>query len=120
MKTIKLLIFTLLVSWAVVQVSARQESVYGQDFFRTTDNYMPMSAEVNMVQNDLPEDSVQIYASNGSIYVRSSKKVKVKVYTIVGSLVMEAYVGPGLSEHQPKSRGLYLVSAGGVTQRVTV
>ena len=67
MKTIKLLIFTLLVSWAVVQVSARQESVYGQDFFRTADNYMPMSAEVNMVQNDLPEDSVQIYASNGSI-----------------------------------------------------
>ena len=92
MKTIKLLIFTLLVSWAVVQVSARQESVYGQDFFRTADNYMPMSAEVNMVQNDLPEDSVQIYASNGS----------------------------GLSELQPKSRGLYLVSAGGVTQRVTV
>ncbi|MFR3549983.1 MAG: hypothetical protein ACLTTW_07095 [Coprobacter sp.] len=45
MKAIKLLIFTLLVSWAVVQVSARQESVYGQDFFRTT-NYMPMSAEV--------------------------------------------------------------------------
>ena len=117
MKTIKLLIFTLLVSWAVVQVSARQESVYGQDFFRTADNYMPMSAEVNMVQN---EDSVQIYASNGSIYVRSSKKVKVKVYTIVGSLVMEAYAGPGLSELQPKSRGLYLVSAGGVTQRVTV
>ena len=33
MKTIKLLIFTLLVSWSVVQVSARQESVYGQDFF---------------------------------------------------------------------------------------
>ncbi|WP_195595644.1 hypothetical protein [Coprobacter fastidiosus] len=120
MKAIKLLIFTLLVSWAVVQVSARQESVYGQDFFRTTDNYMPMSAEVNMVQNDLPEDSIQIYASNGSIYVRSSQKVKVKVYTIVGSLVMEAYVGPGLSELQPKSRGLYLVSAGGVTQRVTV
>ncbi|WP_297928892.1 hypothetical protein [uncultured Coprobacter sp.] len=119
MKAIKLLVFTLLVSWAVVQVSARQESVYGQDFFRTT-NYMPMSAEVNMVQNDLPEDSVQIYASNGSIYVRSSKKVKVKVYTIVGSLVMETYAGPGLSELQPKSRGLYLVSAGGVTQRVTV
>ena len=117
MKTIKLLIFTLLVSWAVVQVSARQESVYGQDFFRTADNYMPMSAEVNMVQNDLPEDSVQIY---GSIYVRSSKKVKVKVYTIVGSLVMDTYAGPGLSELQPKSRGLYLVSAGGVTQRVTV
>ena len=112
MKTIKLLIFTLLVSWAVVQVSARQESVYGQDFFRTADNYM--------VQNDLPEDSVQIYASNGSIYVRSSKKVKVKVYTIVGSLVMDTYAGPGLSELQPKSRGLYLVSAGGVTQRVTV
>ena len=33
---------------------------------------------------------------------------------------MDTYAGPGLSELQPKSRGLYLVSAGGVTQRVTV
>lgn len=120
MKAIKLLIFTLLLSWAAVQISARQEFVFGQDLFRTTDNYLPVTAEVNLAQSNLPEDSIQIYASNGSIYVRSSKRVEVKVYTIVGSLVMETYAGPGLSELQPKARGLYLVSAGGVTQRVTV
>ncbi|WP_455498674.1 hypothetical protein [Coprobacter sp.] len=120
MKAIKLLIFTLLMFWAAVQVSARQEFVFGQDFFRTTDSYMPMAVDVNIAQNNLPEDSVQIYASNGSIYIRSSKRVEVKVYTIVGSLVMQTYAGPGLSEFQPRARGLYLVSAGGVTQRVTV
>lgn len=119
MKTIRLLIFTLLVFVAAaVQVSARQDAVYWQNIPWTTDN--SMAAEVYMMQSDLPEDSIQIYASNGSIYVRSSQKVKVKVYTIVGSLVMEAYAGPGLSEFQLKSRGLYLVSAGSVTQRVTV
>ncbi len=119
MKTVKLLIFTLLMfEAALLQAFARQEAVLWQDFPMATS--MPVSPEFYMVQNNLPEDSIQIYANNGSIYVRSSKKVKVKVYTIVGSLVMESYAGPGLSEFQLKSRGLYLVNAGGVTQRVTL
>lgn len=65
-------------------------------------------------------DKVDIFSSNGNIYINTTKPITVKIYTILGNLVTEKRIPAGTSQIQLKSRGIYLVNTGEKIQRVTL
>ena len=81
----------------------------------TEDNYVFQGQSLNSDQSD---DEIEIYSSDGYIYIRSSKKQSAKVFTILGQLVFNGNVGPGLTEIQMQPRGIYIVKVGSVTQKL--
>ena len=83
----------------------------------TEDNYVFQGQSLNSDQSD---DEIEIYSSDGYIYIRSSKKQSAKVFTILGQLVFNGNVGPGLTEIQMQPRGIYIVKVGSVTQKVAL
>ena len=83
----------------------------------TEDNYV---FQVQSLNSDQSDDEIEIYSSDGYIYIRSSKKQSAKVFTILGQLVFNGNVGPGLTEIQMQPRGIYIVKVGSVTQKVAL
>ncbi len=68
-----------------------------------------------------PRDgAIEISGKDGSIYVSTPYRVEVKVYTILGQMVMSRMVNPGVSELKMETRGVYLVKIEGRTQKVAL
>lgn len=65
-------------------------------------------------------DGVEIFGQNGAIIVRTTHRVQVKVFTILGQLVSQSTLNPGTSELKINSRGIYIVKIGNVTQKVAL
>ena len=65
-------------------------------------------------------DGVQIYGSNGTITIVTPKRITVRVYTILGQMVSQATLQPGISELRLNSRGIFLVRIGSLTQKVAI
>ena len=63
---------------------------------------------------------LEVYASQGSIIIRTDKKVDVRVFTILGQLVSEATLNPGTSELKMRSRGIYIIKIGNITQKIAI
>ena len=65
-------------------------------------------------------DGVEIFGSNGVITIRTTRRVQVRVFTILGQNVSVATLNPGTSELKVGSRGIYIVKIGNLTQKVAV
>ncbi|MCQ2288169.1 MAG: T9SS type A sorting domain-containing protein [Muribaculaceae bacterium] len=65
-------------------------------------------------------DGVEIFGSNGVITIRTTRKVQVRVFTILGQTVSVATLSPGKSELKVGSRGIYIVKIGNLTQKVAL
>jgi len=65
-------------------------------------------------------DGVEIFQRSGAITIRTQRTIQVKVFTILGQLVSQATLPPGVSELKLNSRGIYMVKAGNFTQKVAV
>ena len=65
-------------------------------------------------------DDVKIYGSNGTITIVTTKRIVVRVYTILGQVVSQATLQPGTSELRLGTRGIYLVRIGNITQKVAI
>jgi hypothetical protein len=65
-------------------------------------------------------DGVEIFSKDGCIIVRSTHRVQVKIFTILGQLVSQATIGPGASTLKINARGIYIVKIGNVTQKVAL
>ena len=65
-------------------------------------------------------DGVELFVSQGSIIIRTNKKIQVRVFTILGQLVSQATVNPGTVELKINSRGIYLIKIGNITQKVAL
>jgi len=65
-------------------------------------------------------EDVDIYIKEGSIIISTSKKVQVKVFTILGQLVSQSAVGPGLFEMKIATRGIYLIKIDSITQKIVL
>ena len=113
MKVIK--ISGVLLSLWLVAASSVAQSADNADM--TEDNYV---FQVQSLNSDQSDDEIEIYSSDGYIYIRSSKKQSAKVFTILGQLVFNGNVGPGLTEIQMQPRGIYIVKVGSVTQKVAL
>ena len=65
-------------------------------------------------------DGVEIYGANGVITIRTQRRIQVKVFTILGQLVSQATLNPGISELKINARGIYIVKIGNITQKVAL
>lgn len=65
-------------------------------------------------------DGVEIFGSSGVITIRTTRKVQVRVFTILGQVVSVATLNPGTSELKVGSRGIYIVKIGNLTQKVAL
>ena len=67
-------------------------------------------------------DGIEIYGRNGTITIVTPKRITVRVYTILGQMVSQATLQPGTSELRlgSRSRGIYLVRIGNLTQKVAI
>lgn len=62
----------------------------------------------------------QIAVAGGYIYLWTEKQVTVKLFSILGQLISQETIKPGLHRIRLNSRGIYIVRAGTATRRVTI
>lgn len=65
-------------------------------------------------------DSVEITGSNGVITIKTSKRIQVRIFTILGQTVSVATLNAGTSELKVGSRGIFIVKIGNLTQKVAL
>lgn len=63
---------------------------------------------------------IEISSKDGNIYIRTPRQVQVTVYTILGQIVTERTLNPGVSELKIGTRGIYLVKIEDKTRKVAV
>ncbi len=72
-------------------------------------------------QNETAQEApIEVSSKDGSIYIRTPRKVQVVVYTILGQIVTDRTINPGLSELKIGVRGIYLVKIEGQTQKIAL
>lgn len=65
-------------------------------------------------------DGVEIFQRSGTIIIKTTRAIQVKVFTILGQLVSQVTLQPGTSELRLNTRGIYLVKVGNITQKVAI
>ena len=71
------------------------------------------------VTDSRTSDGVEIYQRSGAIIIKTQHTTQVKVFTILGQLVSQATLQPGVWELK-LTRGIYLVKTGNITQKVAI
>lgn len=74
----------------------------------------------NSNDNNSREQEIEVSSKEGNIYVRTPRKIQVTIYTILGQVVTDRTLNPGLSEIKIGTRGIYLVKIEGRTQKVAL
>lgn len=72
--------------------------------------------QMERIDGDAPE----IRVSEGYVYVSASRAITVKVFSILGQLISQETIQPGISRFRLPSRGIYILKAGTVTKRITI
>ena len=78
------------------------------------------SGDDNRQNEPVQEAPIEVSSKDGSIYIRTPRKVQVVVYTILGQIVTDRTINPGLSELKIGVRGIYLVKIEGQTQKIAL
>ena len=74
----------------------------------------------NRQNEPVQEAPIEVSSKDRSIYIRTPRKVQVIVYTILGQIVTDRTINPGLSELKIGVRGIYLVKIEGQTQKIAL
>lgn len=73
-----------------------------------------------VVQGSEINTDVAIVVSDGYIYVSSDKPVTVKIFSILGQLISQDNLKPGVHRVKLESRGIFILRAGSTTRRITL
>ena len=80
-----------------------------------------VTTSVPAVEQTLDKDAdTEIVVRDGYIYLWSDKPVTVKLFSILGQLITQENLKPGLHRIQLSSRGIYILRAGTTTRRITL
>ena len=110
MKYLYAVFFALVFSGFVLPTAVAQTTME-KEIWRIDDNR----------QNEpVQEATIEVSSKDGSIYIRTQRKVQVKVSTILGQIVTDRTINPGLSELKIGVRGIYLVKIEGQTQKIAL
>ena len=101
--------------WAVVIGLAMSNLAVAQLQWRETRD-VPGRSLVDPRQTD----GVEIYGSNGVITIRTTRRITVRVFTILGQSVNSATLNAGIHELRIAARGIYIVRVGNITQKVAL
>lgn len=80
-----------------------------------------VTAPTPAVTKDMGQETeTEIVVRDGYIYLWSDKPVTVKLFSILGQLISQETVKPGLHRIRLASRGIYILRAGTTTRRITM
>lgn len=77
-------------------------------------------SEGDHTDDNVRDNEIEVSSKDGNIYIRTPRRVQVTVYTILGQIVTERTLNPGISELKIGTRGIYLVKIEGKTQKVAL
>lgn len=63
---------------------------------------------------------VAVTVSDGYVYVAVNERTTVKMFTILGQLIVQETLSPGIYRYKLTTRGIYLLKIGSITRRVTL
>ncbi len=67
-----------------------------------------------------PADDVLVTCRDGYVYVAVSQTMQVKLFTLLGHVIVQDTLQPGVYRYKLMSRGIYLLKAGSTTRRITI
>lgn len=71
------------------------------------------------VATEVPQPAtVAVY--DGTIYITVPESTTIRIYTILGNLVLEKKVPSGTTQIQLKARGIYLINTGDSIKRIAL
>lgn len=70
--------------------------------------------------SDASTQEAEITVADGYVYVTLRQRTNVKIFTILGQLIVQDNLAPGVYRFRLSARGIYLLKAGSVTRRVTL
>lgn len=85
---------------------------------RTWENVDSLPSQAHE-QRALTEE-IYTTTNEGYVYVAIRQPMTVKVFTILGQLISEENLNPGIYRYRLESRGIYLLKAGAITRRIIV
>lgn len=74
----------------------------------------------NLRDDPAEGERIDVAVRDGYVYVATNRAVTVKVCTILGQVVSQSKLQPGISRIKLKQRGVYILKAGPVTKRVNI
>ncbi len=77
----------------------------------------PQHATMEMMTES---DDVQVSTRDGYVYVSLRRPANVKIFTILGQLIVQQQLKSGVHRFRLGSRGIYLLKAGSLTRRITI
>jgi hypothetical protein len=77
-----------------------------------------MSAPVSV--DNVDGDRFDVRSRDGYIFVSTDHQVNIKLFSILGQLISQQTLQPGVWRLKVKARGIYILKTGAVTRRVTV
>lgn len=65
-------------------------------------------------------EAPEVRVSEGYVYITTTRPVTVKVFSILGQLISQETIQPGISRFRLPSRGIYILKVGAMTKRITI
>ncbi len=65
-------------------------------------------------------EGADVRVCEGYVYVTTSRPTTVKVFSILGQLISQETIQPGISRFRLPSRGIYILKVGDITKRITI
>lgn len=66
------------------------------------------------------EARLEVSVRDGVMTIVSSKALNIKIFSILGQLVTQRSIQPGVTRIKMPARGIYILKAGAITRRITV
>ncbi len=79
-----------------------------------------VKTEIRDARRVTKEYDVEILTTPGCIIVSSGRQLDIKVFTILGRVVSEETLQPGVSRLKVAAHGVYIVKAGELTCKVAI
>ncbi len=74
--------------------------------------------KVQMERIDAENPEVRV--NEGYVYITTSRPTNVKVFSILGQLISQETIQPGITRFKLPSRGIYILKIGTLTKRITI
>lgn len=72
------------------------------------------------VDHNPEPDDISVYTFDGYVYVTLRQTTPVKLYTILGQLIVQQSLKPGTYRFRISNRGIYLLKTDTSTRRITI
>lgn len=69
---------------------------------------------------DVPAATTTVVVYDGIIYISATESTTIKIYSILGNLVLEKKIPAGTTQIELKARGIYLINTGDSIKRIAL